>query len=122
MKRSIPTALMLGLIAGAVASVLHATGIIVRLERIITQTLLHNQGAATRGSEIWLYLITFVLGFTIAWLTLNSADRRRIGILVAILLIELFVAAWVCALYRVTFEPLPSMVAIVLAFSVAEGW
>ncbi len=35
---------------------------------------------------------------------------------------ELFVLSWVCSLYRVFFQPIPSVLALVFAFAVAEGW
>jgi len=36
--------------------------------------------------------------------------------------VELFGLAWVCSLYRVFFQPAPSVLALVIAFVAAEGW
>ena len=37
-------------------------------------------------------------------------------------MIELFGLAWVCSLYRVFFQPAPSVLALVFAVLAAEGW
>jgi adenylate cyclase len=43
-------------------------------------------------------------------------------VLALILLVELAGLSWVCSLYGVLFQPLPSMLAVTLAFLVGEGW
>src|SRR5439155_2105264 len=60
-----------------------------------------------------------------AWLGLSPAaagPRGGIRLLVGSLLIELLGLSWVCSLYRVFFQPLPSMFAVALALIAAEGW
>jgi adenylate cyclase len=42
--------------------------------------------------------------------------------LVLFLLIELLGLSWVCSLYRIFFQPLPAIFAVLLAWVVAEGW
>ncbi|MEY2536901.1 MAG: adenylate cyclase [Verrucomicrobiota bacterium] len=122
MKRSFLTALIVGFAAAAVAGLLHATGLMFRFERAVSATVLRSPAAITMSSEAWQYVTTFILAFAVAWLTLNSAQRRRLGLLISILLVELFVAAWICALYHRTFQPLSGMIAIVLAFVLADRW
>jgi adenylate cyclase len=37
-------------------------------------------------------------------------------------LVELFALSWVCSLYRVFFQPIPSVLAVIFALVIAEGW
>jgi class 3 adenylate cyclase len=60
-----------------------------------------------------------ILSFGVAALTITSLRRRQVGLLALGLLIELAAAAWICSLYRVFFQPLPSMFAVALAFIVS---
>ena len=118
MKRSLVTVLAIGLGAAAIAAVLHATHLLRPIERVIWQ----NQEGVSFAAEFWVYFSACVLAIVVAWLTVSSARRMRIGLLVAGLAVELLVAAWVCALYGARFQPLPAIVAIGLAFAGAERW
>ena len=64
----------------------------------------------------WQYVFMSILAFGVAALTATSLRRGRIGVLVIGLLIELAAVAWICGLYKVFFQPFPSMLAVVLAF------
>ena len=68
--------------------------------------------------------IRFVLlvALGVAWLSLINVPRWRSRLLIGLLLVELFGLAWVCSLYRVFFQPAPSVLALVFALAVAEGW
>lgn len=70
----------------------------------------------------WQYVFMSILGFGVAALTVTSLRRARIGLLVIGLMIELVAVAWICGLYRVFFQPFPSMVAALLAFVVADRY
>jgi adenylate cyclase len=70
----------------------------------------------------WQYVFVLLLALSIAWMTLTTSRRGRMGWLALILLIELAAVSWVCALYRTFFQPLPSMAAVALAFLVAQTW
>jgi adenylate cyclase len=48
--------------------------------------------------------------------------RRRVRLLVLFLLIELLGLSWVCSLYRIFFQPLPSIFVVVITWLVTEGW
>src|SRR5947207_13486997 len=65
--------------------------------------------------------IVVLLSLGVAWLTLSSVPRRRSRLLVLFLLIELLGLSWVCSLYRVFFQPLPSILAVVVAWLAGEG-
>ncbi|MDB6146575.1 MAG: hypothetical protein JWO45_239 [Spartobacteria bacterium] len=121
MKRSWLTPLIIGFSAAALMIVLHAFGVLLRIERLFSGSIMHT-GQLTLAGQIWQSLLAVALGVAVAWLTLHSAQRGRIGLLVLALLAELMIAAWVCALYRISFQPIPSIGAIVLAFVAAERW
>jgi|tagenome__1003787_1003787.scaffolds.fasta_scaffold20970993_2 adenylate cyclase len=116
MKRSLATVLIFGFAAAAIAAVLHAAGAL----RPIEQFLVSGAGTSNAASELLIYFSTFVLGIATAWATASSLNRMRIGWLVAILAVELLIAAWVCALYGARFQPLPAIIAIGLAFVATE--
>ena len=116
MKRSFVVALIVGGVAAGLAGILQAAGVLARIDQLIASIVLHGRGPATTVGLAWIYLLGFVLAFGIGWLTLTSRQRGRIGLLVLILLVELVAAAWVCGLYRIAFQPVPSIGAILLAF------
>src|SRR6266404_3845040 len=122
MKRSLVTTLIVGVAVAGIVSVLHASGLIARFELAATE-LISNYASATRVvSEKWQYVFVPLLALGVAWLTLTSVSRRGMRWLFLVLLIELLGLSWVCSLYRIFFQPLPSVFAVVLAWLVAEGW
>src|SRR6266480_5717687 len=122
MKRSLVTTLIIGFSVSGIVSVLHASGLIARLELAVTG-LFSNYASATRViSERWQPGIVLPLSLGVTWLTLSSVPRRRIRLLVLFLVIELLGLSWVCSLYRIFFQPLPSIFALVFALVAAEGW
>jgi adenylate cyclase len=121
MKRSLTTALVIGVGAAVIGAALHFSGLFARLENGFA-ALLPNLSAPTLATQFWLCLIALVLGVTVAWLTLTTSQRGRIGLLGLVFLVELLVASWVCALYHVSFQPMMAMVAVALGFVFAERW
>jgi class 3 adenylate cyclase len=122
MKRSLVTTLIVGVAVAGIVSVLHASGLIARFE-LAAAGLISNYASATRVvSEKWQYGIVLPLALGVAWLTLSSVPRRRTRLLVLFLLIELLGLSWVCSLYRIFFQPLPSIFTVLLAWLAAEGW
>src|SRR5205814_4280330 len=114
--------LIIGVAAAGIVGVLHASGLIARFELAFTG-LISNYAAATRVvSGKWQPGIVLPLSLGVAWLTLSSVPRRRSRLLVLFLLIELLGLSWVGSLYRIFFEPLPSILAAVIAWLVGEGW
>ena len=63
-----------------------------------------------------LYAVAFLTAIGVAFLTLAASRRGRMGLIVAILLVELAGVAWVCSLYKLEFRPLPAMAAVVLGY------
>ena len=62
------------------------------------------------------YEIVAVAAIGVAFLALSGMRRARMLLIVAILLIELLVLTWVCALYKLEFRPVPAMAAVVLSY------
>src|SRR5438067_11075026 len=82
-----------------------------------------SYAAATRVvPKQWQYVFMSILSFGVAALTVTSLRRGRIALLAVGLLIELAAVSWICSLYRVFFQPLPSMFAVAIAFIVADRY
>jgi class 3 adenylate cyclase len=122
MKRSLITALIIGCVVAAVVSVLHATGLLLGLENA-TGRVISDYSSATRVvGDKWQYVFVSLLAFGVVWLTLSGVPRIGVRVLVAFLMIELLGLSWVCSLYGVFFQPLPSIFAVALAWIATEGW
>jgi len=122
MKRSLITTLIIGVAVAVIVGVLHSMRVIAGFEAVTAQLVTDYAGATRVFGEKWQYILVLVIGLGVAWLTLSTVPRRRVWLLVGLLLMELFGLAWVCSLYRVFFQPAPSILALVLAFLAAEGW
>jgi len=120
MKRPVAVTLIIGLLVAGVIAALHAYGILLRIEQPIAGLISHYRKITHPLDETWQYVGIGILSLGVAALTLTSLRRLRIAWLVGALLIELLFLAWVCALYHVLFQPLPSLLAVALAFVVAE--
>jgi class 3 adenylate cyclase len=125
MKRSLITTLIIGGAVAAIVSALHATGLLLGIETALGG-LVSDYARATRVvSEKWQYVFVLLLALGVAWLNLRPAaagPRGGARLLIVFLVIELLGLSWVCSLYRVFFQPLPSVFAVVLALIATEGW
>ena len=122
MKRSLITALVIGVVVGAIIGALHASGLILRFELATTELVSHYASATRVVGDKWQYVFVLLIALGVAWLTLTSVPRRRVGLLVFFLVIELLGASWVCALYRIFFQPMPTIFAAIVGFIVSEVW
>ena len=122
MKRSLVTTVIVGVAVAGIVSVLHASGLILRFERAVIGPISDYTRATRVVSEKWQYVFVPLLALGVAWLTLTRVSRRGVRWLFLVLLIELLGLSWVCSLYRIFFQPLPSIFAVLLAWLVAEGW
>src|SRR6267378_1450309 len=118
MKRHVISALIIGLIVGGLIVGLHVTGWLLRPELVLTD-LLSGDGTARRLLPAVQYGIVFAAAIGAAFLTLASSQRGRMSLILAILLVELGGVAWVCSLYKVFFQPLPGMAAVILGYGAA---
>jgi class 3 adenylate cyclase len=122
MKRLSITTLVIGVAVAFAVGALHASKPLAGIENAGAR-LVSNYGSATRiVSERWQYVFILLIALAVAWLSLSILPRWRSRLLVGLLLVELFALSWVCCLYRVFFQPIPSVLALVFAFVLAEGW
>lgn len=113
MKRHVIAALIIGLIVGGLVVGLEMSGWLLRPERAVSGLLPET---TTRLMVAVRDAVAFLAAAGVAFLTLAAARRGRMGLIVAILLVELAGVAWVCSLYKVEFRPLPAMAAVVLGY------
>lgn len=122
MKRSLITTLIIGVAVALIVGVLHATRVVAGFEAVTVQLVTDYASATRVFGEKWQYVLVLLIAVGVAWLTLSNVPRRLVWLLIGLLLVELFVLAWVCSLYRIFFQPTLSILALVFAFLVAEGW
>jgi adenylate cyclase len=122
MKRSLGATFFIGIVVAGIVGALHVVGLLGRLEMAAAALLSHRWPVPAGVGEIWQYILIPLLALGVAWLTVTSARRGRIALLVLMLLGELAAVAWVCTLYHTFFQPLPTMLAIALAFGAGELW
>ena len=122
MKRSVVTTLIIGITAAFVVGALHASKSIAGFEATVAQLVSDYSGATRIVSEKWQYVFILLIALAVAWLSLSIVPRWRSRLLVGLFLVELFGLSWVCSLYRVFFQPIPSALALVFALAAAESW
>jgi class 3 adenylate cyclase len=122
MKRSLVTTLVIGVAVAIVVGILHGTRAIAGFETGVTRLVSDYTGATRVVGEKSQYVLVLVIAIGVAWLSLRNLPRLRSYPLLGVLLIELLVLSWVCSLYRIFFQPVPCVFAVVLAVAAAEGW
>jgi class 3 adenylate cyclase len=122
MKRSLVTTLVIGVAVTVVVGVLHATRAIAGFEAGVVRLVSDYAGATRVVGDKWQYIFVLLTAIGVAWLSLRNLARVRSYSLFGFLLIELLVLSWVCSLYRIFFQPVPCIFAVVLAAAAAEGW
>jgi adenylate cyclase len=122
MKRLLITTLIIAVAVAFAVGALHASKAIAGIEAIAAQLVSDYAGATKIVSEKWQYVFVLLVALAVAWLSLSILPRWRSRLLVGLLLVELFVLSWVCSLYRIFFQPIPSVLALAFALAVAEGW
>ena len=121
MKRLAITKLVIGVAVGIVVCALHATKSMAGFENAAAQLVADYAGATRVVADKWQYVFVLLIALGVAWLTLSKVPRWHSRLLLGLLLVELFGLAWVCSLYRVFFQPAPSVLALLMAFLAAEG-
>ena len=122
MKRPHLVALLIGLVVAGVITALHSVGALLGPEHAIAKLLSLPANTTKSVSDIWQYLIVFLLAGGVAWMTLSTTRRVPLGVIIAILLVELAGVAWVFSLYQVLFQPLPSILGAALGFLAPIGF
>jgi len=125
MKRSFVTTLIIGFAVAIVVGVLRAMGMLAGLEAGVARLVSDYAGATWVVGEKWQYVFVLLIAVGVAWLSLKNpppAGRFRNYLLFGSFLVELLVLSWVCSLYRVFFQPVPCIFAVVLSAAFVEGW
>jgi class 3 adenylate cyclase len=122
MKRSVITTLIIGVVVAVVVGALHATKVIGAFENAAAQLVSDYAQATKVVGDKWQYVFVLLIALGVTWLSLSKVPEWYSRLLIALLLVEFFVLSWVCSLYRVFFQPAPSVLALLLALAAAEAW
>src|SRR5438045_1184142 len=122
MRRQMITTLIIEVAVALIVAALHATKVIAGFETVAAQLVTDYARATRVVGEKWQYVFVLLIALGVAWLSLSKVPRWRVWLLIGLLLVELFGLAWVCSLYRVFFQPAPSVLALVFVVLAAEGW
>jgi adenylate cyclase len=122
MKRPLLATLIIGVFVVVTVRALHLSQQLLQFEdRAVTY--ISSWEVATRlVSKPVQYAILSILAFGVAALTVTSLRRGRIALIALGLLFELAAFSWICSLYKLFFQPLPSMLAVALAFIIADRY
>ena len=120
MKRALITTLVIGIFTVLVVGGLQLVPQVTQFEARAAESISSYTTAMQVVPKQLEYLFLAILAFGVAALTVTSVRRGRIGLVVVGLLIELAAMTWVGGLYRIFFQPFPSMLATVLAFVAAD--
>src|SRR5437588_1655200 len=122
MKRPLIATLIVGILVVIVTSAAQLSPQVAQFEQRTAEFIsTYSQATRVVGKQ-WQYVFMSILAFGVAALTLTSLRRGRIGLVAIVLLIELAAVSWICSLYKIFFQPFPSMFAVVLAYVVADRY
>src|SRR6266516_3562941 len=122
MKRLLITTLIIGVAVAFAVGALHASRTMAGFEAVAAQLVSDYSGATRIVSEKWQYVFVLLIALAVSWLTLSNVPRSRSRLLLGLMVVELFGLSWVCSLYRIFFQPIPSVLALAFALAIAEGW
>jgi adenylate cyclase len=116
MRRSLVFTFVIAIVVVILVTVLHASGILLAPETWITN-LVAPLAPARVFPAAWQYALVFLLALGVTWFTIEKTRRDRIGWIVIAISAELLAFMWICALYRVSFQPLPCILAAGLSYA-----
>src|SRR5437016_6421208 len=122
MKRLLITTLIIGVAVAFGIGALHASKTMAGFDAVAAQLVSDYSGATRVVGEKWQYIFVLLIALGVSWLSLSNVPRWRSRLLVGLFLVELFALSLVCSLYRIFFQPIPSVLALVFALVIAEGW
>ena len=122
MKHSLLATLIVGILVVLAISALQLSLQVVQFESRAADYISPYAATTHVVPKQWQYVFMSILSFGVAALTVTSLRRGRIALIALGLLIELVAVSWICSLYRVFFQPLPSMLAVALAFVIADRY
>ena len=116
MRRSLIFTFVIAIVVAILVMIPHASGILLAPETWIT-----NLVAALAPARVipaaWQYAFVFLLALGVTWLTIENTRRNRIGWVVIAISTELLALMWICALYRISFQPLPCILAAGVSYA-----
>ena len=113
MKRSLLATVFIGAIAAAIVIALEKSGMLLRPESIIAQTVFRGP-SPNEPVGLGNYLLLLGLGFAVAWAMLQITEVSRRGGLFLLLVAELLGAAWVLSRAVIFFQPIPALLVTIL--------
>jgi class 3 adenylate cyclase len=119
MKRDVITALVIGFIVAGLIIGLELAGWLAAPEAMIAGMAPETTKRVLPAIQ---YAIVVAAAIGVALLALAASRRGRMALIAGVLLVELAGVAWICSLYKVSFQPLPAMAAVVLGFLGALFW
>src|ERR1700731_356024 len=122
MKRPLLATLIIGIFVVVGVTAMHLSSQVLQFESRAADYISPYSAATHVVPKQWQYVFMSIISFGVAALTVTSLRRRRIGLLALGLLIELAAVSWICSLYKVFFQPWPSMFAVAIAFIVADRY
>src|SRR5207253_10166853 len=122
MKRPLIATLIVGVFVVVAIGAAHLSLQVLQFEQRAAEFISPYSQATRVVGKPWQYVFMSILAFGVAALTVTSLRRSRIGLVAIGLLIELAAVSWIFSLYKVFFQPLPSMFAVAIAFIVADRY
>src|SRR6266436_6816013 len=122
MKRPLLAALIIGIFVVVGVSAMHLSPQVLQFESRAADFISPYAAATHVVPKQWQYVFMSILSFGVAALTVTSLRRGRIALIALGLLVELAAVSWICSLYNLFFQPLPSMLAVALAFIIADRY
>src|SRR5437764_6936493 len=120
MKHSLLATLIVGIAVVLAVTALQLNPQVVQFESRAADYISSYAAATHVVPKQWQYVFMSILAFGVAALTVTSLRRGRVALIALGLLIELSAVSWLCSLYKVFFQPLPSMFAVTIAFILAD--
>ncbi len=122
MKRSLVAALIIGVLVSALVIAAHATRLLLPTESAIAGLTEGSQTTTKAVRAITQYALVLVISFGTAWLITSGSRRKRLALPLGVIALEIIAVAWVCLLFSVSFQPLPSLAAMGLAALGGAGY
>jgi Adenylate and Guanylate cyclase catalytic domain len=122
MKRAAIFAAVIGIAVAALVSAAHALGLLAPAETPLLDWMQRAEVPPRVLGNVWQYLFIVPVSLAVAWLTLITSRRHRVGWLLLAFVAEMLVLVWVGSLYHLFFQPIPTVVAAVVAYALAIGY
>lgn len=121
MKRSSLVPLILGAVVSVIIIIAHGSGLLGPLEQALENAFAGSQPHRVVASALQ-YMLVLLFSFGAIWLVMTSTQKTKVSWALGALMLELLFVAWVSGLYRVFFQPLPSILALGLGLAAAHGY